>query len=160
MSETHETAPTSGAPVACSAVKPDGSPCRAYATSTPDSPPFCLWHDPSREDEANAARERGRAAQRKPVLSLDDLEPALSESPDLECNLDALGYYLAWCVRQCTGGRMDPERLRSVVQGITALRTALTAKALAAEVRKAQVEIRRLRKELAEREKAKETWQR
>lgn len=146
------------APTPCSAVKADGTACRAMATSAPGSTPFCLWHDPEREAEADAARERGRAAQRKPVLTLDDLEPALSESPDLECNLDALAYYLTWCTRQTAGGRMDPERLRSIVQAVNALRTALTAKQLAADVRAANREIRALKKALAAKEKAREAW--
>lgn len=155
---SHPLITTPRPPQLCSHTKADGSPCRQNSTAAPEHPPACLWHDEHRREEADTVRERGRQARRKPVVTLDDAEPALAESPDMECNLDSLAYYLTWCTRQTAGGRMEGERLRSIVAAINALRTALTARELARQVRELNREIKRLKGELAKRAPARESW--
>lgn len=153
------TGPANGDPTdapQCIGVTASGSRCRA---AVPHGRTACLFHDPERVEEAAAARARGGRAGRKHPIRLDDPEPALAESPDLELTLDAVAVYLGWCIRQTTGGRMDPDRLRSIVPGITALRGALTAKALAGQVRELSKEVKRLKTELAKTGTAKQVWE-
>lgn len=65
----------------CAGTRPDGGPCGAWPMR---GEPFCLWHNPLREDEAAEARRLGgqRRRRERTIAGLFDLE-GLATTPAL-----------------------------------------------------------------------------
>jgi hypothetical protein len=65
----------------CTAQKADGSPCRAAALPGKE---HCLFHDPERAAERDAARSRGgRASHKPPAVVADAEDVAFTTVPDV-----------------------------------------------------------------------------
>ena len=65
----------------CTATKADGTPCQAAALP---GKPTCVFHDPSRQAEGEAARSRGgRASHKPPAVVADAEDVAFTTVPDV-----------------------------------------------------------------------------
>ena len=108
----------------CRGIKPDGSPCDVLAQLSPEG--YCLWHDPQRAHEAQAARARGsetanerRRAKKIRAASADQL-------PDRPLDdLDGVVLWLVWLAKMTVTGLIDTGTSRETGRILGTLKTAL-----------------------------------
>lgn len=117
----------------CVFVKDDGSQCRAIGGLSADSG-LCLWHDPDRREEADAARRKGHRAiaekaKRGRTVAAEDAPPPPESHEDVVS-------WLSWVTFAMATGKLDNKTGHDIAYTLRALREALTQRDVAEEVRR------------------------
>lgn len=86
----------------CPFVKPGGNRCRSTSNLNPESG-LCLWHDPERERQAEAARKKGGRASAR--AQRGTVPPG--EAPAPPTTLREAAEFAAWAAHAVVTGRID-----------------------------------------------------
>ena len=144
MSDTPERA-DSPAERQCPAITRGGTRCQQRAYLNPETH-LCLWHDPTRADEAQAARRRGRETSAKEAAEREArMIDAADPPPMLELTLDGVSKQLGWIAQQTLVGSMQPRIARAATYALSQARHALTQADLEVQLKAARAELAKLR---------------
>lgn len=124
----------------CTATTLEGVRCKQSTSLSPEG--LCIWHDSTRREEADAARERGREKNRKP----DNIRTASPEQlpggrPE---TLDDVVRWASWVAWAAASGVIDARTARETSYALQTLRYGLEKRDLGREV----AELRRQLKDL------------
>ena len=134
---TSETAPSRPR---CAALNAEGAPCGQDTVSAATG--YCLFHDPSRIEEAAEARVKGgvqqgankRAAKAPRTVAPDDLPGPLESLQDCV-------RWSSWVARSVASGVLDKFSAHETILAIGSLRQSLKERDYLAEIRALQAEL-------------------
>ncbi len=111
------------------------------------SPLRCIWHDPDRQAEAVAARQRGKEAvsanaRKRRLVRTED------PTPPLEASLSGVVARMTWVVQQASAGRIEPKTLTAMVYALSNLRVSIEKMDLDGKLAEARAELKKLRRKV------------
>ena len=89
----------------CKAIKPDGTRCLQVSTLNEEG--LCLWHDPERKRQAQAARKRGSKASNKKRMDGKIRTVSRDEAPPNPTTIAECVAYASWALGAVTTGAID-----------------------------------------------------
>lgn len=121
----------------CRGITQSGERCPMQGGLSEDG--LCLWHDPERAEEAQAARLRGQKNRG------NGPKPPEGEPPRPPETLNDLISWTAWIVSETAAGRLDHRTARALTYAIATSRVAMERRDLGEQVRKLERQLKQLK---------------
>ncbi len=106
----------------CQAIKGDGKRCRQVSTLNEEG--LCIWHDPTRKRQAQAARKRGQKASTKKRMDGKIRTVDASEAPPAPESIEDCAKWASWAVHAVAVGSIDARTGDTVGKLLNALQRA------------------------------------
>jgi len=127
----------------CRGLTPTGDRCQVTTNLSPEG--LCLWHDPAREEAAQAARRRG--GKRRPSRKQADVRVVDPDTaPDPPETLDDIVTWASWTAYAVATGTVDARTAREISYALSTLRTGLEKRDLARDVARLRRDLDQLKK--------------
>ena len=98
----------------CTALKADGTRCRQGSSLNNDG--LCLFHDPARKREAQAARKRGAKASAKAKMAQRIKTVDACEAPPKPETIADCVAYASWALGAVTTGAIDSRTAHEILR--------------------------------------------